>query len=77
MSTTRSQKRENSLRESTENVSECLISPVVVENSGLLDQDVSEAGPSSAKFPKIEKTVIENFRTQSQPASQKKNLRAS
>ena len=62
MSTTRSQKRRNELQESTEKVSEGLFSPVVVENSWFLDQDVSVAASSSAKFPKIEKSALGNLR---------------
>ena len=50
MSTTRSQKRNHNQQESTESVSEGLVSPlvvvVVVENSCRLDQDVDIAAPS-------------------------------
>ena len=62
MSTTRSQKKRNNLQESTENVSESLISPVVVENSGFLDQDVSVAAPSNAKSFRIENSISESLR---------------
>ena len=62
MSTTRCQKRRNNLQESTENVSACLISPAVIENSGFLDQDESVAGPSNDKCPSIENIVLESLR---------------
>ena len=59
---TRSQKRKNNLQESTENVSEDLISPVVVESPDLRDQDVLIAGPSNARSPRIENSTLESLR---------------
>ena len=54
MSTTRSQKRKDNQQESTESVSEGLVSPIVVENPCFSEQDVSIAGPSRPKVPRIE-----------------------
>ena len=62
MSTTRSQKRQNNQQENTESVSEGLVSPIVVENSCFLDQDVDVAGPSRPKSPRIENSLLENLR---------------
>ena len=62
MSTTRSQKRKNNLHGSSENVSEGLISPAIVENSGFSNQDVSATGISNAKSPRIENSVLERLR---------------
>ena len=62
MSTTRNQKRRNNLQGSTENVSEGLISPVVVENSGFLVQDALVARPSNAKSPRIENSALDWLR---------------
>ena len=54
MSTTRSQKRKNNQQEAIENVSEDFVSPVVAEDYCPLDQEVSVAGPSKPKSPRIE-----------------------
>ena len=62
MSTTRSQKRKNKQQESIESVSEDPVSPIVVENSCFSDQDVSIAGPSRPKTPRIENSFLENLR---------------
>ena len=62
MSNTRSQKRRNNQQEAVENVSEGFISPVVVENSCPLDQEVSDAGPSKPKSPRIEGSFLESLR---------------
>ena len=62
MSTTRSQKRRNNLQESSKNVSEGLISPVVVENQNFLEQGASTMGPSNVKSPRIENSVLESLR---------------
>ena len=62
MSTTRSQKRKNNLQENNESVSECLVSPIVVENPCSPDQVVSIAGPSRPKSPRIENSLLESFR---------------
>ena len=62
MSTTRSQKRRNNQQEVVENVSEGFVSPVLVENSCPLDQDVVVAGPSKPKSPRVENSVLESLR---------------
>ena len=62
MSTTRSQKRKNNQQESVESVSEGVVSPIVVENPCFSDQDVSIAGPSKPKSPRIENSFSENLR---------------
>ena len=62
MSTTRSQKRKNNQQESTESVSEGLVSPIVVENLCFSDQGVSIAGPPRPKAPRIENSFLENLR---------------
>ena len=62
MSTTRSQKRRNNQQEAIESVSEGFVSPVVVENSCPLDQDVNMAGPSKPKSPRIEGSLLESLR---------------
>ena len=58
----RSQTRRNLQQESTENVSGNITSPVLVENVNLGDQDFVVAGPSSAKSPRIENSVLEGLR---------------
>ena len=63
MSTTRRQKRRNNQQESTENVSEGLVSAIELENACQLDQDVCFAGPTSAKSPRVENNFLENLRT--------------
>ena len=62
MSTTRSQKRRNNQQESTECVSEGLVSPKLVENVCYLNQDPSIAGPSRPRSPKIENSFLESLR---------------
>ena len=62
MSTTRSQKRQNNQHESSESVSEGLVSPIIVENTCHLDQDVSVAGLSRPKFPRIENSLLESLK---------------
>ena len=62
MSTTRSQKRRNNQQESTESVSEGFVTPIVVINSCPLEQDVSVAGPSRPKSPRIENSLLESLR---------------
>ena len=61
MSNTRSQKRRNNQQEAIENVSEGFVSPVVVEHSCALDQEVSVAGPSKPKSPRIEGSSLESL----------------
>ena len=61
MSTTRSRKRKNK-QESTESVSEGFVSPIMVENSQSLDQDVIVAGPSKLKSPRTEVSFLESSR---------------
>ena len=63
MSTTRSQKRRNDQQSTSENVSEGLISPIVVGNSCSLNQDDEVAGPSRPKSPRIENSLFESLRT--------------
>ena len=58
----RSQKRRNNQQEAIESVSEGFVSPVVVENSCPLNQDVSMAGPSKPKSPRIEGSLSESLR---------------
>ena len=62
MSTTRSQKRRNNQQEVVENVSGGFVSPVIAENSCSLDQDVSVAGPSRPKSPRIGNSLLESLR---------------
>ena len=63
MSTTRSQKRKNDQQRTSESVSEGFVSPIIAEYPSLLDQDVSVAGPSNPKSPRIENSLLENLRT--------------
>ena len=62
MSTTRSQKRRNDQQSTSENVSEGLISPIVVGNPCSLNQDDEVAGPSNSKSPRIENSLLESLR---------------
>ena len=62
MSTTRSQRRRNNQQKANESVSEGFFSPVVAENSCPIDQDVSVAGSSKPKPPRIEGSFLEIFR---------------
>ena len=62
MSTTRSQKRRNNQQESTESVSEALVSPIVLENSCPLYQDTVVAGPSRPKSPRFKNGFLESLR---------------
>ena len=62
MSTTRSQKRRNNQQESTESVSEGLVSPKTLKNVGHSEQDASIAGPSSTKSPRVDNSLLENLR---------------
>ena len=62
MSTTRSQKRKNIRQENSENVSDGFVSPAVVQNTCFLEQDVSTAGPSKPKSPRIENSLLESLR---------------
>ena len=62
MSTTRSQKRRNDQQSTNENVSEGLISPIVVGNPCNLNQDDEVAGPSNSKSPLIENSLFESLR---------------
>ena len=61
-STTRSQKRRNDQQSISENVSEGLISPIVVGNPCSLNQDGEAAGPSNSKSPRIENSLLESLR---------------
>ena len=62
MSTTRSQKRRNDQQSTSENVSEGLISPIVVGNPCSSNQDDEVAGPSEPKSPRIENSLLESLR---------------
>ena len=62
MSTTRSQKRRNDQQNTSENVSEGLISPIVVGNPCPSNQDDEVAGPSKPKSPRIENSLLESLR---------------
>ena len=62
MSTTRSQKRRNDQQSTSGNVSEGLISPIVVGNPCSSDQDDEVAGPSKPKSPRIENSLLESLR---------------
>ena len=62
MSTTRSQKRRNDQQSTNENVSEGLISPIVVGNPCSSNQDDEVAGPSRPKSPRIENSLLESLR---------------
>ena len=63
MSTTRSEKRKNAQREADDNVSEGFVSPINMENSHLLDQNVELAGPSRPKSPRVEDSLLESIRS--------------
>ena len=63
MSTTRSQTRRNDQQSTSENVSEGLISPIVVGYPCSLNQDDEVAGPSNSKSPRIENSLLESLRT--------------
>ena len=63
MSTTRSQKRKNDQQSTGENVSEGLISPIIVRDPCPLNQDDEVAGPSRPKSPRIENSLLESLRT--------------
>ena len=62
MSTTRSQKRKNFQQENSENVSDGFVSPVVGENPCFPEQEVSCAGPSKPKSPRIENSLLESWK---------------
>ena len=62
MSTTRSHKRRIDRQDSAENVGEIITSPVLAENIEPSHQVVLIAGPSSAKSPTIENSVLEELR---------------
>ena len=76
MSTTRSQKRRNDQQSTSENVSEGLISPIVVGNPCSLNQDDEVAGPSKPKSPRIENSLLESLRAslKAEITSEIKNL---
>ena len=62
MSTTRSQKRRIAQQESTENVSESLISPVLARDEIQTDQNILVAGPSCVKSPRVKNSALESLR---------------
>ena len=69
----RSQKRRNNQQESSEIVSEILNSSILVRNVESADQDVPIAGPSSAKSPRIEYSVLEMSSTLNNDANISRN----
>ena len=63
MFTTRSQKSRIAHQESIDNnVSEGLISPVLMESGVQADQDAMVVGPSDGKSPRIENNALEGLR---------------
>ena len=52
----------NDQQSTSENVSEGLISPIVVGNPCSLNQDDEVAGPSNPKSPRIENSLLESLR---------------
>ena len=78
MSTTRSQKKTNVEQESTKNVSEGSMSPVLLGNEVQVDQDVMITCTSNAKSPRIENSVLEGLRAslRDEITSEIKNLLA-
>ena len=78
MSTTRSQKRKNVQLSADDDVSEGFISPAEVENSSLVEQDSSVAGPSKSKSPRVENSFLESLRAslKEEITSEIKNLLA-
>ena len=58
---TRSPKR-NISQESSENVSGCLVHPIVVVNGGRVEQDALVAGLFCAKSLRVENSSLENLR---------------
>ena len=50
------------MQESTKNVKESVVSPILVENGGLREPGVMVAGPSHAKSPKFENSTTESLR---------------
>ena len=65
INTTRSHEKRNDQQESSNSVSEGLISPVLSEEDTQVVQDVSAAGPLNPKSPRIENSIIESLRTSS------------
>ena len=59
---TKNQKRRNNHLERTETVNETVVTPNLVENLDLGEHDVMPVGPSKAKSPIVEKTVVESLR---------------
>ena len=76
MSTTRSQKRKNCQQENSENLSDGFVSPIVGENPCFPAQEVSCAGPSKPKSPRIENSLLESLRAslKEEITSETKNL---
>ena len=54
--------KRNDQQSTSENVSEGLISPIVVGNPCSLNQDDEVAGPSNSKSPRIENSLLESLR---------------
>ena len=57
---TRSQKR-RSIQERNEHVGESIVSPIVTEIDGSVDQDVLAAGPPRSIIPRIENKSLESL----------------
>ena len=49
-------------QESIENVIECNVSPILVENVDLAESGLNVAAPSTAKSPRVEKSALESLR---------------
>ena len=75
---TRSQKRRYIPQENSGNVGENMVSPVVVENEGLVYQDALLAGLSRTKSPRVENSSLERLRVslKEEMTSEIKNLLA-
>ena len=58
----RSQERKNNYQESTESVSENIVSPVLNKIVDLGEQDVMVASPLRAMSPRVENSVLECLR---------------
>ena len=58
-----SQKRRNNQQEGIGNVSESLVSPVLVQNEELDEQDTAILVTPHAKSPRIENSPLESVRT--------------
>ena len=73
---TRGQKRKITFQGSAENVSENVVSPILIKNGGLREPDVMIAGPSHPKSPRNENSTLESMRAslEEELTSEFKNL---